>query len=147
MVATKCSYSEWCIFRFNKSTRIFDGFDKVRSLQCSEKIFDSDEYLTTHIQEIHPEKNAAEIEFDLYVETNLPELFDLYLTNNRHVKCYFCDFESKSQILKNISDEVSDHVEEQHEEVSATFDPNSYKFKNDMHREFLEFVGIITEQS
>ena len=123
------------------------GGRNQNSCEKCEKIFDSDECLTTHIQEIHPEKNAAEIEFDLYVETNLPELFDLYLTNNRHVKCYFCDFESKSQILKNISDEVNDHVEEQHDELSATFDPNSYKLKNDMHREFLEFVGIIPEQS
>ena len=38
--------------------------------------------------------------------------------------CVFCDYESKSQILKYIADEVSDHVEEQHEEASPTFDHN-----------------------
>ena len=69
------------------------------------------------------------------------------MTNNKHVTCYFCDFKSKSQILKNISDEVSDHVEEMHGEISATFDPDDFASENDMHKEFLEFVGIIPEWS
>ena len=34
-------------------------------------------------------KKAAKIEFDLYVETNLPELLDFYLSNNRHVAYFF----------------------------------------------------------
>ena len=115
--------------------------------QSCESTFNSDEGLSIHIKEFHTEKKAEEIKseksFDLYVETSLPNIFDIYLANNRHVKCYFCDFISKSQILKNISDEVSDHMEEIHGEISAAFDPHNFNFINDLHHEFLEFGSII----
>ena len=40
--------------------------------------------------------------FNLYVKENFPRLFDYYLKNNRYVPCYFCEYCSKSQILKII---------------------------------------------
>ena len=88
-----CHFKEKCSKRLCQFQHSELGGRNQNSCEKCEKIFDSDECLTTHIQEIHTEKNAAEIDLDLYVETNLPELFNLYLTNNRHVKCYFCDFE------------------------------------------------------
>ena len=53
---------------------------------------DSDEIIKTHITEFHVTKSDKQIEdkqiYDLYVETNFPEVFDLYLTNENHVPCY-----------------------------------------------------------
>ena len=103
------------------------GGKKLNSRENCEKVFESDECLKTHIKEFHTEKSTEKMEmeesFDLYVKTDLPKMFDHYLTSTKHVTCYFCDYKSKSQILKNISEEISNHVEETHEEISATFDP------------------------
>ena len=161
-----CPYSDiGCMFRHEESPLChfkdkcskklcqFQHFQQVDKNQntCEkcDKMFDSDEGLKTHINEFHTEKSAEKIEmeesFELYVKASLPKMFEHYLASNNHVTCYFCDYKSKSQILKNISEEVSDHVEETHEEISATFDPDNYTFKNDMHQQFLEFVGIVPE--
>ena len=53
------------------------------------------------------------------------EFFDYILQNKKHTPCYFCDYVSKSQILKIGADEISDHLEEEHQEIIAEFNPDS----------------------
>ena len=81
-------------------------------------------------------------EYELYVKTDFREVFDYFIENQKCVPCYFCDFTPKSKILKNLADELSDHMEEKHEQIIAAFDPDSSSFENNLHKEFLKFLVI-----
>ena len=70
-----------CSFE-HKHFRVENNIAKVienNSKQCDEDI----------------EKTDEEKSFDLYVKTNFPEVYDYYLTNQKHIPCYFCDYISK----------------------------------------------------
>ena len=47
-----------------------------------------------------------------------------------------------SKILKNLADELSDHMEEKHKQIFAAFDPATSSFENNLHKEFLKFLVI-----
>ena len=104
---------------------------------------DSDEIIKTHRTEFHVSKSDKQIEdkqiYDLYVETNFPEVFDLYLTNENHVPCYFCDYLSQNKTLKNIKNEIYRHMETNHENIMEDFKSENTVVENVLHVEFLEF--------
>ena len=106
-------------------------------------IITSAEAFKTHLEEFHKTKSDQQIEdermFNLYVETNFPEIFDYFLTNEKHIPCYFCDYTSKSQVLKTIKDEVTEHMETHHEDIIAVFKADNTEIENITHLEFLEF--------
>ena len=64
----------------------------------------SEEVLVIHVKEMHTEKTPQLIEeeemFELNIKTNFSEIFEYYLTNNKHIHCYFCDYISQSQFLR-----------------------------------------------
>ena len=82
---------------------------------------------------------TEEEEFNSYVQTNFPKLFDYYLENNRYVPCYFCDYCTKSQNLKEIEDELTTHLEKKHQDILTTFDPVNSGYEDWIHEEFLQF--------
>ena len=77
--------------------------------------------------------------FDSKVKTNFPEIFDNYLENKKHIYCYFCGYISHSQVLKNIEDEITEHMEDNHENIITAFKTDNTEIENLMHLEFLEF--------
>ena len=92
-----------CQFRHSQSKSMDPNICK----QC-DFIERWEEALVIHVKEFHTEKTPQLIEeeemFELNIETNFPEIFEYYLTNNKHIHCYFCDYISQSQVLKNIED-------------------------------------------
>ena len=92
--------------------------------------------------EFHIIKNDQQIEdeqiFDLNVKSNFPEVFELYLTNQNHIPCYFCDYISKSQALKDIKTEITKHMETNHEHIIKEFKSDNTEIENITHLEFLE---------
>ena len=91
------------------------------------------------MQKKTPQLIEEEEMFDLNVKTNFPEVFDYYLRNNKHIHCYFCDYISQSQVLKNIEDEITKHMEDNHENIIAVFKAENTEIENLTHLEFLEF--------
>ena len=81
--------------------------------------------------------------FDLNVKTNFPEIFQLYVAIQNRIPCYFCDFISKKQTLKNIKNEITRHIETDHEEIIEDFNNDNMEVENAIHLEFVEFC--ITE--
>ena len=104
---------------------------------------DSVENFKMHIEELHIRKSDQQSEdkemFETEVKSNFPEVFDLYLTNQNHIPCYFCDYVSKSQTLKNIKNEITTHMETKHEDIIEEFKSNNTEVENLIHLEFLEF--------
>ena len=88
------------------------------------------------------ELTEKEKDFELYVKTNFRRVFDYTLQHKKHIPCYFCDYVSKTNILKIGADEIYDHMEEEHQDITAEFKPDSSEFENDLHKEFLEFLFI-----
>ena len=84
------------------------------------------------------EETYEEKSFDLYVKTNLPEIYDYYLTNQKHIPCYFFDYISKSQVLKSIENEMINHMDTNHEDIIEVFRSNDTEIENVIHLEFLE---------
>ena len=78
-------------------------------------------------------------DFDSYVKTNFPKVFEYYLENDRFVPCYFCNYCSKSQNLKDIEDEITAHIGTKHREILAAFDPVNSGYEDWIHEEFLQF--------
>ena len=72
------------------------------------------------------------------MKTNLPEIYDYYLTNQKHIPCYFCDYISKSQVLKSIENEMINHMDTNHEDIIEVFRSNDTEIENVIHLEFLE---------
>ena len=104
--------------------------ERVDDLEKEDTIYEDDQL------------TVKEKEFELYVKTSFRRVFDYVLQNKKHTPCYFCDYVSKSQILKIGADEISDHLEEEHQEIIAEFNPDSSTFENNLHKEFLEFLII-----
>ena len=73
-------------------------------------------------------------------QTSEEFLITFYKTNTYSL--LFLWFVSKSQILKIGADEISDHLEEEYQEIIAEFNPDSSTFENYLHKEFLEFLII-----
>ena len=96
-----------------------------------------------HKEEIHITKKDQQIEdeqiFDLNMESNFPEVFELYLTNQNNIPCYYCDYISKSQVLKYIKTEITKHMETNHEDIIKVFKSGNTEVENITHLEFLEF--------
>ena len=76
--------------------------------------------------------------YDSYVETNFSEVYDLYLANQNHIPCYFCDYVSKSQSLKHIRTEIMRHMENNHEKIVEDFKSDNTEVENVLHLEILE---------
>ena len=88
------------------------------------------------------ELTEKEKEFELYVKTNFRRVFDYSLQHKKQIPCYFCDYVSKSKILKIGADELSDHMEEEYQDITAAFNQDTSKFANDLVKEFLKFLII-----
>ena len=95
---------------------------EINSVQCDEDIKKTDE----------------EKSFDLNVKTNFPEIYDYYLTNQKHIPCYFCNYISKSQVLKSIENEMINYMDTNHEDIIEVFKSNDTEIENTIHVEFLE---------
>ena len=138
-----CKYNDkfnrkLCQFKHSQS----ESIDSKNSQKCDFRKR-SEEALIIHIKEFHPEKTPQLLEeeemFDSKVKTNFPEIFDNYLENKKHIHCYFCDYISHSQVLKNIEDEITKHMEDNHENIITAFKTDNTEIENLMHLEFLEF--------
>ena len=138
-----CKYNKKCnrmLCQFKHSHS-----ESIHSNECQKCDFRarSEEAQLIHIKEVHAEKTPQLIEeeemFNLNVKTNFPEVFDYYLRNNKHIHCYFCDYISQSQVLKNIKDEITKHMEDNHENIIAVFKAENTEIENLTHLEFLEF--------
>ena len=57
------------------------------------------------------EKRMKKKSFELYVKTSFPEVYDYYLTNQKHIPYYFCDYLSQSQVLKSIENDIINHMD------------------------------------
>ena len=84
------------------------------------------------------EERDEERSFDLYVKTNFSEIYDYYLTNQKHIPCYFCDYISQSQVLKIIENEMINHMDTNHEDIIEVFKSDDTEIENVIHLEFLE---------
>ena len=97
----------------------------------------SEEVLVIHVKEMHTEKTPQLIEeeemFELNIKTNFSEIFEYYLTNNKHIHCY--DYNSQSQVLKNTKDEITKHMEDNHRYNSTVFKADNTEIKNLTHFE------------
>ena len=97
---------------------------------------------TEHLNDQSAKLTEKEKEYELYVKTDFREVFDYFTENQKCVPCYFCDYTPKSNILKHIADELSDHMEENHEQIIAAFHPDTSNFENNLHEDFLKFSII-----
>ena len=145
--APKCKYNDKCnrmLCQFKHSKSKSTEANKCK--KC-EFVARSDEALHIHVNEFHTEKTLQLVEeeemYDLNMKTNFPEVFENYLRNNKHIHCYFCDYISQSQDLKNIEKEMTKHLEDKHENIIAEFKAENTKVENLIHLEFLEL--FVTE--
>ena len=129
-LAGQCRHGDLCKRKLcsfeHKHFRVENDIAKVienNSKQCDEDI----------------EKTDEEKSFDLYVKTNFSEVYDYYLTNQKHIPCYFCDYISKSQVLKSIESEIINHMDTKHEDIIEVFKSDDIEIENIIHLEFLEF--------
>ena len=133
---TKC-INKLCQFKHSQT-------DKKKQNCCDkcDYITDSAENFKTHMEELHIRKsyqqNEDEQMFDVYVKSNFPEVFDIYLTNQKHMPCYFCDYVSKRKSLKTIKNEITTHIETYHEDIIEVFKSDETEVENALHLEFLE---------
>ena len=134
---TKCS-NNLCQFKHSPTDK-----KKQHSCDTCNYITDSAEDFKMHMEESHTTKSNQKTDdkqiFDLYVKTNFPEVFDSFLTNQNQITCYFCDYVSKNQGLKNIKNEITGHMETDHEEIIEVFKSDNTEVENILHLEFLEF--------
>ena len=77
--------------------------------------------------------------FETEVKSNFPDVFDLYLTNQNHIPFYFCDYISKSQDIKNIKNEITAHMETNHEDIIEDIKTDNTGVENVIHLVFLDF--------
>ena len=61
-----------------------------------------------------------------------------FLKHKRTIQCYYCSYRTKSKILRNIKDEVNEHLKVEHREVINTFENEESVIENLLHAEFLE---------
>ena len=92
-----------------------------------------------HIEELHIRKSEVKEMFEMEVKSNFPEVFDSYLTNQNHIPFYFCDYISKSQDIKNIKNEITAHMETNHEDIIEDIKTDNTGVENVIHLEFLDF--------
>ena len=100
-----CLNKSKCTNRLSQFKHSQTNKQKQNSFDKCDFITDSAEIIKTHMTEFHITKSDQQIEekqIYLYVETNFPEVFYLYLTTENHIPCYFFDYLSKSKTLKNI---------------------------------------------
>ena len=60
--------------------------------------------------------------FDLYVDNCFQEIYE----NKKQIDCYFCDYVSKCKILRNIQEELTNHLETNHSDMAVDFDPDNF---------------------
>ena len=76
--------------------------------------------------------------FDVNVKENYSDIFENFLKHKRTIQCYYCSYRTKSKILRNIKDEVNEHLKVEHREVINTFENGELVIENLLHAEFLE---------
>ena len=126
-----------CMFEHSLAGQCRDG-DQCKRKLCS--------FEHKNIRNVNNETNVTEnvsnqIDemFDLYVKTNFPEIFELYLANQNLIPCYFCDYTSKNETLRNIKNEITRHMETDHEDIISVFNSDNMEIENALHLEFVEF--------
>ena len=87
------------------------------------------------------QKRRLVLTFDSNLKNNFPEIFENYLQNNKTVQCYFCNFRTKSQNIRNIKSEVNNHLKTEHREVINTLEVEKMVIENLFYAEFLELFG------
>ena len=45
---------------------------------------------------------------------------------------------TESQILRNIQEELTNHLKIKHTDIIDSYDPDSFPYENDRHQEFLD---------
>ena len=103
---------------------------------------DSTENLENHISDVHTEESVEMTEdeqhFDLYVDNCFPEIYEKLTNNKKQINCFFCNYVSKCQILRNIQEELTKHLETNHSDMTEDFDHNNFDFDIYYHQEFLD---------
>ena len=139
--APQCKYSDKCL----KTLCQFKHKEEKDQNKCKkcDFIFKNQKVSEVHVCDDH-DKNLTEgeKEFELYVKTNFRKVYDSFLENQKHLPCSFCEYISQSHILKYSADELSDHMEENHDEIVTAFNLDSSRFENDSCKEFLKFLLI-----
>ena len=127
-----------CQFKHRNPTHI-----EAKSCELCQFVGTSDENLESHVKNLHTEKAIELTEdeqyFDLYVQHNFDEVYNDFMGRKSRIKCYYCQYLSKSQILYHIQGEIGDHLKSEHGEVIKSYDPDTYTFDNDQHEDFLAF--------
>ena len=105
---------------------------------------DSKENLETLINESHTTEESVQDEeyFDLYVEHNLSEVYERFITDKRQIHCYFCKYVFKSKTMVNIQEEVNVHLKTYHSEIIEKYDPDNFDSESDYHQDFLDFFVL-----
>ena len=142
-IAPLCHYQERCSKKLCQFKHTNLVQKKLFACEKCETITSSDDALKKHMNDVHTgktiEDNDDEEIFDSYVKNNFPKLFDYYLENDRYFPCYFCDYSSKSQILKTIEDEMTTHLDKKHRDIIESFDPCNSEYEDWIHEEYFQF--------
>ena len=144
-----CPFEEiGCKFRHQNSDKCIFG-EKCKNKLCQfkhknvndddTKVVDDQTELTGMEIKEPVEMTEDEQHFDLYVDNCFPEVYEKYISGKRHIKCYFCDYVSKCEIIRNIQGELTNHLETIHSDIIEAYDPDNNEFDNDYHEEFLDF--------
>ena len=128
-----CKHEEKC----TKSLCSFQHGEKCDS------IGEEKETLETHISALHTDEGVLMTEdeqnFDLYVDNCFPEIYSKFIDGKGEIKCYFCNYVSNCKIMRNIQEELTNHLATNYTEIVDAYDPDNYDFDDDYHEEFLDF--------
>ena len=66
---------------------------------------------------------------------------DNYNDDDEHIKCYYCSYISKSNVLDNIQSEIHEHLGNAHKHVVESFkaNPDTFNFEDEDHEDFIHF--------
>ena len=79
--------------------------------------------------------------FDMNVKTNFLEAFNYYL-KMISMFIFFCDYILQSQVLKIFENEITKHMEDNHENIITVFKADNTEIDNLTHLEFLELLSL-----
>ena len=101
--------------------------------------------LDKHLHTDHETEILTEDEeiFNRIVEHNYGKILEQYRKENKHIKCYYCAYTSKSRTLENIQMELHKHLTNTHAEVIKCYadDPDTFVLENDDHADFIYFFA------
>ena len=131
-------HSDECIFGPKCKNKLCH-FKHTNVIVADERVVDNQTELTD-VERTEPvQMTEDEQHFDLYVDNCFAEVYEKYISGKRHINCYFCDYVSKSEIIRNIQGELRNHLETIHSDIIEAYDPDNDEFDNDYHEEFLCF--------